>query len=91
MGRCKLVTYDLVKPETDYEDLISAIKAYPDWCHVQKSVWLISSDDGCDVIRDNLRRFMDSDDRIFVSEQTGVAAWYGAICKNDDVKRLLGS
>ena len=88
---CKLITYDLVKPETDYEDLISAIKKYPDWCKVQKSVWLISSGDDCETIRDNLKQHMDNNDRIFVSALTGEAAWSRVICGSDPVKRLLNS
>lgn len=91
MSNCKLVTYDLVKPETDYEDLIDAIKGYSDWCTVQKSVWLISSNDTCETIRDHLKKYMDDDDRLFVAELPGEVAWHKVICSHDDVHRLLGA
>ncbi|WP_444659389.1 hypothetical protein ACRQV7_02975 [Caproiciproducens sp. R2] len=91
MGNAKLITYDLVKPETDYADLIDAIKKYPGWCNMQKSVWIVSSSDSCATIRDHLKRYTDSDDRLLVVALTGESAWTSSICDSDSAKRVITS
>ena len=65
----KLISYDLGVPETsqDYKKLIDAIKelgAY--WANPLKSVWLVDNDLGCSKIRDSLKSYLDSNDKLFV-------------------------
>ena len=61
-----LVTYDLRKPGQDYTSLYEAIKSYPN-CHGLESVWFIQSTKKAEAIRDHLKRYIDSNDRLFVS------------------------
>jgi hypothetical protein len=89
-----LVTYDLVGADAttaNYDDLITAIKSYDDWCRVQDSVWIISTDDHAVTVRDALTEHTRKGDRILVACLTGVAAWQNARCKTEALKRVLNS
>jgi hypothetical protein len=85
----KIITYDLCKQGKDYDSLISAIKKYPLWCKVTESCWVVSSPDTCATIRDNLKSYMDNDDRLFVAALTGETAWSNVQCKDDALKNIL--
>lgn len=89
-----LVTYDLVgtrETSADYERLIARIKKYSNWGRVQKSVWLIQTVDSAVIVRDELRSYMDDDDRLFVIEVTGTAAWHRVICEQEWLKNYLNA
>lgn len=61
-----LISYDLLKPEQDYEGLISAIEELDSAIRIQKSVWLIDTNlDEKEIFR-RLYRYIDSNDRIFI-------------------------
>ncbi|MBO1087805.1 CRISPR-associated protein Cas2 [Enterococcus hirae] len=84
-----IVSYDLNNSGKNYEDLISKIKTYSRWAHVNESVWFLKSDKGCVAIRDELLAQIDNDDSLFVAELTGVAAWHNVICKSQYLKDYL--
>ena len=89
MAGSKLITYDLRQPGRDYTTLINAIKQYTTWGYICESTWLIRTPDTCIQVRDNLKQYMDSNDRLFVAELTGVAAWINVICDNDWLKQNI--
>lgn len=70
-----LITYDLCTPGKDYSSLIDAIKEYGFWAKICESSWAIKADSSCTSIRDNLKRFIDSNDRIFVCSITSWASF----------------
>lgn len=72
-----LITYDLVKPGRDYEELFKAIKAFGAWCHPLESNWVIKSDLTTAQIRDRITPHMDKNDKLFVAQLSGEAAWIG--------------
>lgn len=51
-----LIGYDLNRPrnDTDYPDLIEAIKAFGTWWHYLDSTWIVKSDKSAVEIRDAL-------------------------------------
>lgn len=69
-----LINYDLCTPGKDYEDLITAIKTYG-WAKICKSCWAIKSDDSDVQIRDNLKQYIDSNDKLFVCAIDSWASW----------------
>jgi hypothetical protein len=72
-----LVAYDLVDPdEDDYERLIEHLKTYPNWAHVQKSVWVLVSSMSASTVREDIRRFIDMNDKLFVLKSGREAAWW---------------
>lgn len=85
----KIVEYDLRQPGRDYDALYNAIKGYGTWAHVTESTWFIKTDETCVQVRDNLMELIDSNDRLFVGELSGVAAWHNIKCKNHFLKDNL--
>lgn len=69
-----VVSYDLIS-NRDYSKLYEAIKNYGYYAHVLESVWIIKSSSSSINIRDNLKSYMDSDDKLFVAKLTGESAW----------------
>jgi hypothetical protein len=69
-----LIAYDLGSPETsaDYEDLITKIKSYGSYRKVQYSLWLIRTDKLTGTVRDELKPYLDSNDKLLVMRVTGV-------------------
>lgn len=64
-----LISYDLnAKPEESYENLISAIKAYGDYCKPLKSQWFIASNDSAGDIYNSLTSCLLKNDKVYVNE-----------------------
>jgi len=77
-----IVSYDLSYPRRDYESFSNAIQSYGNWWYQTGSVWLIASNNtSCAKIRDYLRQFIDSNDKLFVAKLSGE---WAAIGFNDD-------
>jgi hypothetical protein len=75
-----VVAYDLVEPNDtaeNYDKIISAIKSlYPSWCHVEQSVWLVSSPLSAADIRESLKPHVHKGDVLFVARLEGNwASW----------------
>jgi hypothetical protein len=70
-----IVTYDLKSPNDtteDYARVIAGLKSiYGTWCHLEKSVWLISTDQEASQVRDAIRTFLHTADVLFVGRLTG--------------------
>lgn len=83
-----LVTYDLVgtsETSEDYRRLIAKIESFPGgWCKVQKSVFLVKSEaTSAKTVADELWKFMDNNDRLFVIEVTHNYAEVNSICEQN--------
>ncbi len=85
----KIVEYDLCSPGRNYDDLYATIKSYSAWAHVTESTWFIKTQDSCATVRDNLAKHMDNNDRLFVAELTGAAAWQNVLCDSQYLKNNL--
>lgn len=84
-----IVTYDLRAPGRDYSSLYDKFKAYPAWAKITESTWLLKTDKSCVDVRNDIDSALDSNDRIFVTESTGVGAWRNVICESDFLKKNL--
>ena len=80
-----LISYDLSKPERDYESLINAIQNFKDVIQLQKSVWLIESNHSSDYIFNALRNHIDRDDTLFVCPLD----FDGSVCSNLKDKEII--
>ncbi len=89
MANSKIVSYDLCNENKNYDDLYKYLKSFPAWAHITESTWFISSEKACTTIRDEIHDVVDSDDRIFVAELTGTAAWRNLICDSDYLKKHI--
>lgn len=63
-----LISYDLSKPGTEYAQLIERLKDFSNWCHLHKSVWLISTAYSTEEIYDKLGVYIDKNDKLFVAK-----------------------
>lgn len=86
---CYIITYDLLKPGRNYNDLYEAIKSYGTWAHIAESVWAVVTTRTAVQVRDHLQGKMDPGDRIFVVKSGTEAAWGNVLCKNEWLKEHL--
>lgn len=84
-----LISYDLMAPAKDYSKLISAIKEYGTYAKVLESCWIIKSSSDSTTIRNNLVKYIDENDKLFVCKLTGEAAWKNVLCTNQWLKDNL--
>lgn len=89
MSKSKIITYDLCEPNQNYDDLYAYIKSLGRWARITESVWLVVTENSCEEIRNSINKITDSDDRVFVGELNGTAAWRNTICKSDALKERL--
>ena len=89
MSNAKIVCYDLCQPGRDYSRLISRIQQYRNVCKLTESCWIISTTANCEQLRDDLRNYVDTNDRIFVAALTGAAAWRNMLSQSETIKQLL--
>ena len=61
-----LVSYDLMKPGQNYNGLINRLQTLRAK-KVLLSAWALSGNHTCVALRDDLRRFIDANDRLLVS------------------------
>lgn len=70
-----LIGYDLIKRK-DYPELFEAIEGLAsDYWHCLDSTWIVVTDMTHGAVRDELRRHIDSDDKLLVVTLTKGAAW----------------
>jgi hypothetical protein len=78
------ISYDLDKPGQDYKELIARLKELQA-VRILKSDWLLENTAGPEAVRTDLERFLDSNDRIMVSEVYNNAAWRNLLASSDTV------
>lgn len=72
----QLVSYDLIKPNKDYTQLITFLKTYPSWARPLESVWLVKNNLTAEETRNQIQGHTDRDDKVIVVTVTGdSAAW----------------
>ncbi len=71
-----IVTYDLSAPGRDYKRLFDYLKTYT-YAHVVESVWVIKTYKSAVTLRDEIKRYVDSNDKVLVIKTTREAAWLG--------------
>lgn len=78
-----LVSYDLDKPGQDYPDLIARLKQFGAQRILYSEWFLVHNSATPAQLRDDLLRFMDSNDRILVVELKNNAAWQRLMITNE--------
>jgi CRISPR/Cas system-associated endoribonuclease Cas2 len=83
-----IVTYDLKSPNDtaeDYERVIDGLKSrYGNWCHVEKSVWIVSTTESASEVRDNIKALLNASDVLFVARLSGNWASFNLSSKRTD-------
>lgn len=86
---CYIISYDLRSPGRNYEDLYTRLKTFKKWGRITESTWAIRSDNSAVQVRDYLALALDNNDRLFVVQSAGIAAWKNAKCSNEWLKENL--
>lgn len=63
------VGYDLMEKK-DYLKLIEKLKSYDAYAHIQGSLWFVKSSKNASELRDELKSFIDEDDKLIVIRVT---------------------
>lgn len=66
-----IISYDLIGPNRNYDNLYEAIRAYGTYAKITESLWSISSSSNSASIRDNLKSILDENDKLIVMELQG--------------------
>lgn len=83
-----LVSYDLDKPGQDYPKIIERLKGLGA-VRVLYSEWVIRGNYSATVLRDDLKQYIDANDKLLVVVLTGEAAWTTVMVSNDALKKAL--
>ena len=75
MGRY-IVTYDLLQPGRNYDDLYERIRSYSSSVRITESSWGIATDQESKEVRDYLKPALDNNDELLVG-RLGTSAWTG--------------
>lgn len=79
---CYIISYDLCQPGRDYETLYQALKSFPNWGKLTESTWAVVTNKTAVEIRDFLRNYIDSNDRLIVILCGRSAAWTRLLADN---------
>jgi len=63
-----VVSYDLSKPNRNYEDLYEELKKSGSWWHYLESTWLIYTNESASELYNRLSKHIDKDDRLLIIE-----------------------
>lgn len=85
----KIIEYDLRQPGRNYDAVYNVLRGYSRWARITESTWFIKTDETCVQVRDKLLKLMDDNDRLFVGELSGTAAWHNTICEGNFLKENL--
>jgi len=69
-----LISYDLLSPGQNYDDLIDYLEGYVKHAHPLMSVWLIATSKSVATVRDEITALLDKDDKVIVVDTTGKGA-----------------
>lgn len=86
---CFIISYDLLQPNRDYDELYAAIKSYSIWGRLTESTWAIVTNQSYIEIRNFLRTHIDSNDRLIVIQSGRSAAWTKIMASEDWAKSAL--
>jgi hypothetical protein len=83
-----LVSYDLDKPGQDYPRIIERLKALGA-LRVLYSEWILQGNYSAVNLRDDLRQYIDQNDKLLVVALTGEVAWTSLMINNEEFKKAI--
>lgn len=86
---CYIISYDLLAPNRNYNDLYEAIKKYPFWGRLTESTWAVTTNKTSVEIRDELLPHIDKNDRLIVIQSGKYAAWTNVMAYDIWVKQNI--
>jgi hypothetical protein len=71
-----LISYDLSKPNRNYEELHKFFRSHANWAKPLESVWFVKTNLSAFEFAEQALKHMDTDDHLLVTPVSGSAAWY---------------
>ena len=66
MKNTYLVSYDLKKPDRNYQGLFGVLMKFSGWWHFLESTWLIKTEEDANSIFEKLKPHIDQDDSLLI-------------------------
>jgi len=85
-----MIVYDLEKRGEDYEPMLNALRKLGA-LHVLYSKWVLKTSWTAVQLRDYLRQFIDTNDKLLVVGLTGEAAWTSLFITDGSFKQTLAA
>lgn len=85
----KIIVYDLCKSGKNYDELYEYFATFSFNIKITDSTRIVSTSKKCKAVRDEILDIIDSDDRVFVGELNGNAAWSNIIGESSELKKQL--
>lgn len=76
------VSYDLIKPDKNYEKVIAKVKELGTWAKIHYSYWYVNSTKTASEAVDFLKPALDSNDKVYVVDATNNAAAWNTLPDN---------
>jgi hypothetical protein len=80
---------ELVDLERSYSGLAEAIGGYANALQLTESAWILAASTSPVAIRDDLKRFVGDNDRLFVAKLSGPMAFSNTLSSAEQIKTLL--
>jgi len=82
-----LISYDLIAPGRDYDDLYSYLKNFSKWATPLESVWVVkTAKSHTDIKREIVDNYLDHNDKLLVVDITRSASTWHNIANEDWIK-----
>ena len=85
-----VVVLELLDTERGYTGLLEAIKGYPSAAQLTEAAWIVTSPLLPTAIRDDLKRFVGDEDRLFVARLAGPMSFSNSLSSTDEIKSAIG-
>jgi hypothetical protein len=67
------INYDLVAPGRDYSKLSTYLKSFNGYSHALESLWLVRTTKSAVTVRDEIKQYVDANDKVLVLDVTNDA------------------
>jgi predicted transcriptional regulator len=84
-----VVSLELTNGLKNYSDLTKVLKSFRAKSVINESVWVLMTEQSAIELRDHLKQFLQSQDRIFILKSGVVAAWLNPACGHDWLRENL--
>ena len=82
-----LISYDLVSPGRNYDDLYDYLTSFPKWARPLESVWVVKTKKSYSQVKTEIvNNYLDSNDKLLVVDITGSASSWHNIPDKDWIK-----
>jgi hypothetical protein len=72
-----IIIFELVSENQPNDEFVASIRSTKVWAKISGTTYLIKTNESATELRDRLKRFLNKNDKLFVSYVAPPAAWLG--------------